>query len=317
MNKDYKFELYNGDSLEIMEKLIQKGIMFDSIITDPPYQTTACDWDNIIPFNKYIEIKMGKKIKKIEKNEYILQELEKNRNYKEIIQEFEIKSNEGMWDKLLKLIKPKGSIVLFGSHPFSSKLISSCIDLFRYEIIWNKVKPTNFQMMNFQPGRIHENIMIFSKNPAVYSKNNHMNYYPILEKIEKTRKASKKFYGTENKSTLRGKTNMIGLDKKYNTKHPRSIIEFSNASNKNKIHPTQKPIELMKYLVKTFSKENDLILDFTCGSGSTGIAANQLKRNFIGIDNGYCKKEKIINNENMKNKSWIEITKFRLENNII
>lgn len=304
--------LYNGDTLEVMDELIKNNIKFDSIITDPPYQTIAQDWDFIVPLQSYITYKKGKKTFFKYKNEYILKELENGKDYQDIIKYFDSNSKEGMWSKLKKLIKPKGAIVLFGSHPFTAELINSNKEMFRYEIIWNKVKPTNFQMMNFQPGRVHENIRVFSENPAVFCKGNNMFYYPILKKREKIRKASTKFYGTDNKSTLRGKTNMVGLDKEYDTKHPTSIIEFSNANSKNKIHPTQKPVKLMEYLVKTFTKEGEIVLDFTCGSGSTGVACKNLNRGFYGIDNGICKNKKVINGIELNGLSWSKISELRI-----
>lgn len=190
-----------------------------------------------------------------------------------------------MWEKINKLIKPNGAIVLFGSEPFSSKLRMSNVELYRYDWKWNKKKPSNFQMMNFQPGRIHEDICVFSKAKAVYVKNkNNIKYNPQMTKMDKPRKVNKTFYGNKNATLREGHTIKDLGSRTYECKHPVSIIEFSNANIKKKVHPTEKPVELMEYLVKTYTNEGDLVLDFTMGSGSTGVACMNLNRKFIGIE---------------------------------
>jgi len=236
-----KIDLYKGDCLEIMDELIAKGVVVDAIITDPPYGTTACKWDSIIPF-------------------------------------------PDMWERLNKLIKPNGAIVLFGSEPFSSALRMSNIKNFRYDIIWDKVKPSNFQMMNFQVGRVHEIISIFSQKPAVFCKGNNMCYYPQKTKRDKIKKVSRTFYGSKNSTLREGHTIKDLGAKTYDMKHPTSIYTESNAKIKEKQHPTQKPVALMEYLIKTYTNEGELVLDFTMGSGTTGVACKNLNRDFIGIE---------------------------------
>ena len=148
MKEYYKTELgklYQGDCLEVMDKLIEQGVKVDAIITDPPYQTTACAWDTLIPFNKHIMLpisKRSKKLKPIYRDEYILQELKAGREYKEICEYFEENCKEGMWDKLNKLIKTNGAIVLFGAEPFSSALRMSNIKNFKYDWVWEKSRVT-------------------------------------------------------------------------------------------------------------------------------------------------------------------------------
>ena len=222
------YKLYNGDCLEVMDRLIEEGVKVDCILTDPPYGTTACKWDTIIPF-------------------------------------------DDMWERLNKLIKPNGAIVLFGSEPFSSALRMSNIKNYKYDWIWEKSQGANFMLVKSQPYKVHEMISVFNKH----------NYYPIM---------------TEGKPYISGKgtsgditRNVIKKQTKNNgTRYPRSIQKFAQ----NKViscHPTQKPTNLLEYLIKTYTLENELVLDFTMGSGSTGVACMNTNRKFIGIelDNNY------------------------------
>ena len=134
--------LIQGNCLEVMDKLIEEGVKVDAIITDPPYQTTACSWDLLIPFNDHIMLPKSNKSKKlipVYRDEYVLRELKKSREYSEICEYFDKNSKEGMWQKLNKLIKLNGAIVLFGSEPFSSALRMSNIKNYKYDWKWDKV----------------------------------------------------------------------------------------------------------------------------------------------------------------------------------
>jgi len=190
-----------------------------------------------------------------------------------------------MWLRLNKLIKDNGVIALFGNEPFASYLRISNIKNYRYDWIWNKVKPSNFQLMNYQCGKIHELILIFSKGKSCYTSNNNtMIYYPQKTFRKNIRISNIKNENYINNTMLRGTFKVKDTYKIYNDKHPISIITYSNADNKNKIHPTQKPVELLEYLIKTYTLKGETVLDFTAGSGSTGIACRNLDRNFIGIE---------------------------------
>jgi DNA modification methylase len=215
-------DLYKGDCLEVM-KQIESGSI-DAIITDPPYGTTACKWDSVIPFDL-------------------------------------------MWEQLNRIIKPNGAIVLFGSEPFSSALRMSNIKNYKYDWVWDKKKGGNIMNLKSQPYKIHEIISIFNKH----------NYYPIMEsQKERTGK-------TYSKGEANGIKN-YGDERTYKEKYPKSILESSNANQKGKQHPTQKPVLLMEYLIKTYTNENETVLDFTMGSGSTMVACKNLNRNGIGIE---------------------------------
>lgn len=220
-------ELIQGDCLSEMQK-IESGSV-DAIITDPPYGTTACKWDSVIPF-------------------------------------------EPMWQQLNRIIKPDGAIVLFGSQPFTSSLVMSNPKAFKYEWIWEKTRSTNFLNYKINPAKKHENILVFNCKKK---------YYPQMEEGKK--------YIDKRKKSIRGLSSVVSS--KMNNygrvnnglRFPSSIQKFKNPNNKS-LHPTQKPVALMEYLIKTYTNEGETVLDFTMGSGSTGVAAKNLNRSFIGIE---------------------------------
>ena len=232
-----KIDLHHGDCLEVMDELIEQGIKVDAIITDPPYGTTACKWDSIIPFPE-------------------------------------------MWERLNKLIKPNGAIVLFGSEPFSSALRMSNIKNYKYDWVWNKSKGVGFLNAKNAPLKFHENISIFSNGATANKSNRNMPYFPQgLEDSNIQRTYSEKdetsVIGTR---PSRKNTNYIQEKKGY----PKTVLNFKSLSKQ--LHPTQKPVELMEYLIKTYTNEGEIVLDFTMGSGTTGIACKNINRNFIGIE---------------------------------
>ena len=201
-----------------------------------------------------------------------------------------------LWVEYERIIKSNGVICLFGQEPFSSIVRTSNLKLYRYDWIWQKQKPSNFQLMNYQPGRVQENIMVFSKAKACYTKNGvKISYFPQKEKMEKPRKANAKIYADS--ADLLHKYSKANKDnfQVYEERHPISILKFNTPEHR--VHPTQKPIDLLEYLIKTYTQENDLVLDNCMGSGSTGVACKNLNRNFIGIEN---------------NKEYFEIAERRL-----
>ena len=225
-------ELYKGDCLEVMKTIEDKSI--DAIITDPPYGTTACKWDSVIPFDL-------------------------------------------MWEQLNRIIKPNGAIVLFGSQPFTSALISSNYKMFRYEWIWKKNIPTGFTMAKTSPMKLHENIIVFSNGKLTYNtKGNYLKFNPQKTKREKPIKG----YAVE--SDFLNDTTFDKKERIYTHKNPVSIIEYKKV--KNGLHTSQKPVELMEYLIKTYTNENETVLDFTMGSGTTMVACQNTNRNGIGIE---------------------------------
>jgi DNA modification methylase len=179
---------------------------------------------------------------------------------------------EPMWEHLKRIIKPDGAIALFGTEPFSSALRMSNIKEYKYDWVWDKKKPGAIGIAKFQPLRYTENISIF---------NCHYNNYNPQMVIRDIVKSSKNYKKSESGGgglcVMRGSVT-------YKNKYPKNIIEISNASQKGKVHPTQKPVALMEYLIKTYTNEGETVLDFTMGSGTTGVACAQTGRKFIGIE---------------------------------
>lgn len=219
--------LIKGDCLEVMDKLIAEGVKVDAIITDPPYGTTACKWDSVIPF-------------------------------------------EPMWERLHKLVKPSGAIVLFGSEPFSSALRMSNIKRYKYDWVWEKPQGVDPFMAKIRPLNNIENISIFCHKKT--------NYNPQVKEGKPysiTRDKKQRIKQTNN--TIMKETTTINSG----TRLPTRILEFKQQRG---LHPTQKPAPLMEYLIKTYTNEGEAVLDFTMGSGTTGVAAVNTGRNFIGIE---------------------------------
>ena len=313
-------KLIKGDCLEQMKNIPDKSI--DMILCDLPYGTTACKWDIIIPFDK-------------------------------------------LWEQYNRIIKLDGIICLFGSQPFTSKLICSNIDKFRYSLIWEKEQATNRLLCNIMPMKKHEDINIFYNDKIeiisnnsdlmdireyflqqlelsglktckqinevlgmdtngggmashyfgkkikqwslptenMYKKLQTTGYFkkPYIELKKEYEKAMSKYKITYNPQFSKGKEYIVKHNKKEGydpilgttikrtdtinkgIRYPTSILKF-NRDLKNRFHPTQKPVALLEYLIKTYSNENDLVLDNCMGSASTGIACINTNRNFIGIE---------------------------------
>lgn len=234
-----KIKLMQGDCLERMKE-IESGSV-DMVLTDPPYGTTACKWDSIIPL-------------------------------------------EPMWEQLKRVIKPNGAIVMTASQPFTTTLISSNMKMFKYCWVWEKSRALGFTNAKNKPLNKHEDIVVFSYGTVANKSNKRMRYNPqglieinkvvsgikdcAADKLDGGHKFARKSHNPKHIQT--------------HTNYPHQIINFKSASKT--VHPTQKPVALMEYLIKTYTHEGETVLDFTMGSGTTGVAAKNLKRNFIGIE---------------------------------
>lgn len=306
-------EVLHGDCLELMKNIPDKSI--DMILADLPYGTTACVWDIIIPFDK-------------------------------------------LWEQYKRIIKDKGVIVLFGSEPFSSLLRTSNLDWYKYDWIWEKNNAGNFQLVNYQPLKIHETISVFyNETPNMEFANimvenmKRLNLKQIdVSKLELSRTGGMTGWVTNKMNGSQLPTeqqwakicDLFGIENKYNeilstvkkitynlelddtelilsnkgkagtlghlsseskretyiqdkTGYPKSILRYNR---ENGLHPTQKPVALFEYLIKTYTNEGDLVLDNCAGSGTTGVACQNLNRNFILIE---------------KEKEYIDIINSRLK----
>ncbi len=227
-NDNYK--LYLGDCLEVMDMLIEKGVKVDMVLCDPPYGTTSCKWDTIIPLDE-------------------------------------------MWERLNKIVKPNGAILLFGAEPFSSNLRMSNIKKYKYDWIWSKGRGSDFLNAKRKPLASYENICVFYKKAPTY---NPQFWYSKPYEGVKARNGScnNQCYGST-KDTI-----WCSPDGR---RYPINVINI-DAMARSRLHPTQKPVELLEYLIKTYTNEGELVLDFTMGSGSTGVACMNTSRHFIGIE---------------------------------
>ena len=195
-----------------------------------------------------------------------------------------------MWEQLNRIIKDNGAIVLFGSEPFSSALRMSNINNYKYDWIWKKNSGSNFGSVKFQPMKEHESISVFGKGK--------INYYPIMqERAEsgKERVKSKVKYNTKTENYSESLHNELIVERPQ-LRYPSSVQFFNRERG---LHPTQKPTDLLEYLIKTYTLEGEIVLDFTMGSGSTGVACVNTNRKFIGIE---------------KDDKYFEIAKNRIEN---
>jgi len=220
-------KLLQGDCLERMKEIEDGSV--DMVLTDPPYGTTACKWDSIIPL-------------------------------------------EPMWEQLKRVIKPNGAIVMSASQPFTTTLISSNMKMFKYCWVWHKTRPSNFPLAKKQPMKYHEDVVVFGEKCP--------QYFPQMVKGDKVRKKGK---NDGYRGFNRGLERPEYLDKEYKDFYPSSIQTFKH-HNGGLVHPTQKPVALMEYLIKTYTNEGETVLDFAMGSGTTGVACANLNRGFAGIE---------------------------------
>jgi len=180
---------------------------------------------------------------------------------------------EPLWEQYKRIVKDNGAIVLTASQPFTSALVMSNVKMFKYEWIWGKGRGTGFQIVKYKPLVSHENILIFGRGTLTYN--------PQMREREKPRVSKNK--GTTRQMLVSGGKEYQAekaLDKKY----PITELQFPNNDQKNKLHPTQKPVLLLEYLIRTYTLEGETVLDNTMGSGSTGVACVNTNRDFIGIE---------------------------------
>ena len=249
--------LYHGDCLIEMDKILDGSV--DLILCDLPYGTTdrkgisdkgdnrVLSWDTIIPLDK-------------------------------------------LWDQYRRVLKPSGAVVLTADQPFTSQLVLSNLEWFKYEWIWKKKKVTGFLHANARPIKDTEGILVFSllgASGGSVKANKNMTYNPqgLIEKNVKKKNNAKRLGKFLHQPEHMGAGNKLLHETEYEqkyTNYPSEILEFG--LDKGSIHPTQKPVALMEYLIRTYSNEGETVLDNCMGSGTTGVACVNRNRNFIGIE---------------------------------
>ena len=203
---------------------------------------------------------------------------------------------EELWKGYCRIIKDDGAIILFGSEPFTSILICSQISLFRYDLIWDKQKGCDFLNANRKPLKSHENILVFYKKSPTYNK---QYWYST---------PYKKINGNKKQSSVYHDSHDVDTESTDGKRNPLSILSFPRDGNR--VHPTQKPVALLEYLIKTYTNEGETVLDNCMGSGSTGVACVNTNRRFIGIelDDKYFEIAKQRIDAAIRDKKRIEIT---------
>ena len=232
------YQLLLGDCLERMKEIPDRSV--DAVICDPPYGTTACKWDAVIPF-------------------------------------------EPMWAQVWRVLKPNKVVVLFGQEPFSSLLRASAIKEFKYDWYWRKSRPSGFTNAKLKPLKDIEVVTVFSQGMSANGSAKNMPYNPQgLEDVNVQWSRPKVYEGSDRGVSPSRKNHKLDrvIEK---TGYPRQVLDFANP-NKDVLHPTQKPVALMEYLIRTYTNPGETVLDFTMGSGTTGVACMNTGRRFIGIE---------------------------------
>jgi len=221
--------LHLGDCLDVMQGIPDGSV--DMVCTDPPFGTTACKWDSVIPF-------------------------------------------EPMWEQLRRITKPNGAIVLMASQPFTSALVMSNVKMFKYEWIWQKPKGTGHLNAKKMPMRDKEDVLVFYAAQCTYNPQMTAGTTYKNKAGDPTKSTSMtESYGAYTNE----RTDNLG------TRYPKQVQAFP-VVQRDTLHPTQKPVALMEYLIRTYTNPGETVLDFTMGSGTTGVAAANTGRKFIGIE---------------------------------
>lgn len=228
-------KLMQGDCLELMRDIPDGSV--DLVLTDPPYGTTACKWDAVIPF-------------------------------------------EPMWAHVRRVLKPTGAAVFTASQPFTSALVMSNAEWFKYCWVWEKSRPGDIFNAKNKPLKSHEDVIVFSAGTTANGSNRRMAYLPqgVTKGGIKTNNPDDREYAFKG-----SRPSLKAHHVTHGGTYPRSVIKIANP-NAGSFHPTQKPVALMEYLIRTYTNEGETVLDFTMGSGTTGVACVNTGRKFIGIE---------------------------------
>ena len=227
------FELHQGDCLEVLAGVPDRSV--NLVLCDPPYGTTDCAYDDVIPF-------------------------------------------DAMWALYRRVLAPGGCVVLFGSQPFTSRLVVSNLKWFRYSLVWNKNKCGSPGLAKIRPMKVHEDILVFAPGRTTYN--------PQMEVGEPYSRRSSNpegYVGKRNRHGygLKPRTEFVNTG----TRYPKSVLNISrDFSAQQQVHQHQKPLSVLRWLLKTYSNPGDVVLDNAMGSGSTGVGCIELGRQFIGCE---------------------------------
>ena len=230
-------ELILGDCLEKMGDI--QGGSVDMVLADPPYGTTGCKWDSVIPL-------------------------------------------EPMWEHLTRVIKPNGAIVMTAGQPFTTALIASNTKMFKYCWVWEKSRVSGFTNAKNKPLNTYEDIVVFSAGVTANTKNISKKTPYNTQGLIRVDKVVSNTTNRDESKTIGNRPCRVGEYTQKYTNYPKNILRIN--SERKPVHPTQKPVALMEYLIKTYTNESETVLDFAMGSGTTGVACVNLNRNFIGIE---------------------------------
>lgn len=226
-------KLIQGDCLVAIGRLPSQSV--DLVLTDPPYGTTSCAWDSVIPLPE-------------------------------------------MWTAIRRVLKPKATTLLFCSQPFTTVLGASNLEELKYSWFWNKSRVTGHMNAKIMPMKNIEEILVFGVGRGIY---NPQELIVLNKRIKNSKSDLNRIARTNTTSVLSGGLSDIEYEQTH-TNYPRQLLIIPSVPKP--VHPTQKPVPLLRYLVKTYTNEKDTVLDFTMGSGSTGVACIQSNRSFIGIE---------------------------------
>lgn len=259
------YVLVHDDCLSVMQRIPDKSI--DLILCDLPYGTTQNKWDKPLPLEDWIDYES----RCLSEEEFLFYTYKKGLSYAEAHSVWKEHKKPGLWSHYKRIIKDHGCIALFCQTPFDVKLGQSNLRMLKYEWIIEKTKATSFLNSKKTPLKAHEKLLIFYKKAPTYNPQMTSGHPPVHN------------YKTQKSGQCYGKTKPMsggGSTLRY----PRDVLKFKWDTQKSTLHETQKPIECLEYFVKTYTNEGDVVLDNCMGSGSTGVAALNTGRRFIGIE---------------------------------
>ena len=256
-----------GDCLEIMPFIEDDTI--DMVLADLPYGTTNCKWDTLVPLHDHVN--------KLSRDKFLLHLFSKGVNYREAIDEWLTRKEKGLWYFLNKKCKERAAIAMFAQTPFDKVLGDSNKKDLRYEWIWQKTHPTGHLNAKRMPMKAHENILIFYKKLPTYNPQKttgHERKVSLKKHKESCDSIDSPIYSSGQKATSYDSTE----------RYPLSVLKFPSDKQKSNLHPTQKPVDLLRYFIRTYTNTGDTILDMTSGSATTAIACLEEGRKYIVIE---------------------------------